>query len=160
LTTHIPGKIPNNMVGYGFSSNRKGRYSHFYIKTKESSKEYFSIKKRLVNVQNTVIHSLDSSLIRVSQNDFETDSLQSNYGKLHPPIVPEDLYEEYTLKFNSKPIEYEFEIVILDCKYDLLMTKTDNNDFNVNNGSIVSNFSKGLAFYDKDLVITYWVITW
>lgn len=47
LTTHIPGKIPNNMVGYGFSSNIKGNYSHFYIKTKESSKKLFFYKKEI-----------------------------------------------------------------------------------------------------------------
>ena len=160
LTNHIPAKIPNNVYGYHFSSNWKKGYSYFILRTKEKSKKYYSIKNRYINSNSTKKLSNDTILIKVTQQEFNTDSLGLKYAGTHYLIVPKELYEGINQDYQTMPIDYNFDIVILDCKYSSLISKMDYNNLNTNDGILAKNYSKGIAFYDKDLVITYWVITW
>ena len=160
LINHIPAKIPNNQYGYQFSSNWKKGYSYFILKTKENSKKYYSIKNKYINNNNTIKLSNDTLLIKITQQELNTDSLGLKYTKTHYLIVPKELYEGTNQYYKTIPIDYNFDIVILDCKYSSLISKIDYNNLNPNDGILSKNYSKGIAFYDKDLVITYWVITW
>ena len=59
-----------------------------------------------------------------------------------------------------KSIDYEFDIIILKYRFVSLPSKIDYMHLKTNDGAIANNYFSGIAFYDKNLIITYWVITW
>ena len=76
-------------------------------------------------------------------------------------IVPKELYEDFTQSNNSpKLIDNKFDIIIIKSKFVSLPSKTNYMKLKTNDGTLPNNFFSGVAFYDKNLVITYWVITW
>ncbi len=156
LTEHIPSKIPNNQVGYGFSSSIVNNYSDFYIRTKEKKENYFTIKERFINGSYPFIPSNDSSIMIYES----MDKLKLEKKKFDYKIVPQYLYEDHTEYNTSKLMDYNFDIIILKSKFESLPSSIDYMDMKTNDGTLANNYFSGVAFYDKDLIITYWLITW
>lgn len=160
LTKHLPGKIPNNEIVCGFSSASVNSYSHMYMRTIEAKNKYYSIKEQYSKEVKSILSSNDSSIQTYQSINNFIDSLCLGNKIFSYKIVPHQLYEEYTEYNDSKLIDYEFDIFILKSNFVSLPSKVDYMNLKVNDGTLANNFFSGLAFYDKDLIITYWVITW
>lgn len=160
LTKHIPPKIPNNQIGYGFSFASVDSYSSFYIRTIEKKDKYYSIKEKYINESKSIVSSKDTSIVVYESIDKLIDSLKLDNKIFNYKVVPQELYVDYTEYYTSKLIDYKFDIIMLDSKFDSLPSKIDYVKLESNDGALANNFFRGVAFYDNDLVITYWVITW
>lgn len=161
LTKHIPSKMPNNEISCGFSSATVNNYSYFYVRTIEKRNKYYSIKENYIKNFKSKLSSDDSSIIVYDSIDKPFDSLRMGDKIFDYKIVPQELYKDFTQYNNSsKLINNKFDIIIIKSKFVSLPSKTNYMKLKTNDGTLPNNFFSGVAFYDKNLVITYWVITW
>jgi len=160
LTKHIPNKIPNNEISCGFSSATVNNYSYFYIRTIEKKSRYYSIKEEYIKNFKPKLYSNSPSIVVYDSIGKLIDSLKVGDKIFDYIIVPQELYEDYTRYNSSKLIDYKFDIIILKRKFVSLPSKTNYMNLKTNDGTLPNNFFSGVAFYDKNLTITYWVITW
>ncbi|MBK7851303.1 MAG: hypothetical protein IPJ66_09295 [Bacteroidetes bacterium] len=166
LVDHIPKKLPNNQIGFGFYSPVNTSFGQLYLLTKVSSKsEFLKLKSEFSNQAIYSGYASDKCFAIVDGfkcNLSDTSGL--NNCKTIFPIPQEAISytEDLPSNLNSISKNYEnAEIIIKECKLGnflkIIDTKSNEND-SIKKSK--SGFSKGYTFVEKDMIIIYWTMNW
>jgi len=160
MVNHIPKKLPNNQVGFGFTSPEYTQFGQIYLITKVSSKtEFLKLRTRISKQAIYSGFATDKcfAIVKGITSNLVDTSNANNSNKIFP--IPEEaiVYDEHDSI--SKKYEYA-EIVIKECKLgDFLNLINVRSNQNTPIKS-KSGFSKGFTFVEKDLIVIYWTMNW
>jgi len=165
LVRFLPRKLPNNQIGYSWSSpeyfSENNEYAGMNVSTRFSSREeYLKVKLQYIRKAMYVKNSSDSCLLVIKTFGL----LKKDYynadkcGKLLP--VSQDAVCAYN-EIDSKWTRLKkTDIIILDYKLgDFRHRKDKSENVNLPKG-YTEGYSTGISANDKDLTIQYWLIIW
>jgi hypothetical protein len=154
LVDHMPKILSNYTSGYTTMFYNADEFKQICIREKRNSHKDYSRLKDLCTQKSTIItSSVDTCLTKLSYSTYK-DRQSKNKGCVSNIYVPGYLFEFYdsdNRKWES--IDSEFELYLIDSSKEIpsSLNNTENEQI---------NYSRGYAFNDNDLTITYWIITW
>ena len=160
MVNHIPKKLPNNQIGFGFTSPEYSKIGKIYLLTKISSKtEFIKIKETIFKQAIYVGFANDKRFAIVE--DLESNLADTGYANNSNEIFPIPIESITSNELDSINKKYEnAEVVIKECKLgdfiNLIKIKSNQN-IPIKNKS---GFSKGFTFVEKDLIVIYWTMNW
>jgi hypothetical protein len=160
LVNHIPRKLPNNQIGFGFTSPEYTKLGKIYLKTKVSSRnEYLELKAKYYK-QALYKGFINDSCFAIVE-DYRSDFLDTN--ELNSPMkifpIPKEAIS-YSENYSDIKKFENAEIIITECKLGDFFSRICIKSNQTTPVKAKNGFSKGYTFVEKDLIIIYWAMNW
>lgn len=152
LLEHFPINLPNNQIGFGFSSYYKDEVpGSLYLKTKFFSKaKYMEKKNSFASRARFQLLSTDTCLF-IIEKDWQNHKCKNHYPV--PVQAIGDLFDERTKK-------KEMNLFILKTELgNFVKDGSDTLNIDLPTG-MKKGFSAGITTNDQENSINYWVVIW